>query len=205
MILRPGIVYGPRSQWIAGFARAVVEGSASVVADGRGVCNAIYVDNLVHAVDLALEREEAAAKRSSSPTTTPSPGGCSTSRSAGRWALLGRGRRPPAPLVATDAGRAPARAQGGSGRARRPRPGSEGGAQARFDAWPSFRLPSLAGPRRPTLETSILQTCGYRFPTTKARRMLGFEPPVAFDEACRRTVAWLGFAGYPLAAATGAA
>jgi len=31
--------------------------------------------------------------------------------------------------------------------------------------------------------------------------MLGFEPPVAFDEACRRTVAWLGFAGYPLAAA----
>ena len=59
MILRPGIVYGPRLSGSPD-SRAVVEGSASVVADGRGVCNAIYVDNLVHAVDLALEREEAA-------------------------------------------------------------------------------------------------------------------------------------------------
>jgi hypothetical protein len=52
------------------------------------------------------------------------------------------------------------------------------------------------------LEISILQTCSYRFPTAKARRMLGFAPPVAFDEACRRTVAWLGFAGAPVVAAT---
>jgi nucleoside-diphosphate-sugar epimerase len=49
---------------------------------------------------------------------------------------------------------------------------------------------------------SLLQTCDYRFPTTKARRVLGFEPPITFDEACRRTVAWLGFAGYSVAAAT---
>ena len=61
--------------------------------------------------------------------------------------------------------------------------------------------PPQDAPRTPALETSILQACDYRFPTAKARRMLGFEPPVAFDEACRRTVAWLGFAGYPLAAA----
>ena len=46
--------------------------------------------------------------------------------------------------------------------------------------------PSQEAPRRPALETSILQTCGYRFPTAKARRLLGFEPPVAFDEACRQ-------------------
>jgi nucleoside-diphosphate-sugar epimerase len=54
----------------------------------------------------------------------------------------------------------------------------------------------------PPLETSILQTCGYRFPTAKAHRLLGFAPPVAFDEACRRTVGWLGFAGAPVVAAT---
>ena len=66
--------------------------------------------------------------------------------------------------------------------------------------------PSQEAPRRPGLEASILQTCAYRFPTTKARRLLGFEPPIAFDEASRRTVAWLGFAGYPVAAeARGAA
>ena len=62
VILRPGIVYGPRSQWIAGFARAVADGSAYVVSGGRGVCNAIYVDNLVHAIGLALEHEEAAGE-----------------------------------------------------------------------------------------------------------------------------------------------
>jgi hypothetical protein len=57
-------------------------------------------------------------------------------------------------------------------------------------------------PLRPPLEKSLLQTCGYRLATTKARRMLGFEAPIAFDEARRRTIAWPGFARYPVASAT---
>src|SRR5581483_1222855 len=58
---------------------------------------------------------------------------------------------------------------------------------------------SQGEPQLPALETSILQTCDYRFPTARAQRVLGFEPPVTFEEACRRTIAWLGFAGYPFA------
>ena len=202
VILRPGIVYGPRSQWIAGFARAVVEGSASVVADGRGVCNAIYVDNLVHAVDLALEREEAANEAFLVADDDPVS-----------WRMLyepvcralGHSWDVVADLLPRSSRRTPAE--------RLLELKEDPAARVVLDRVPrAVRNPirrlavlPLAEPSqglpRPTLETSILQTCGYSFPTTKARRMLGFEPPVAFDEACRRTVAWLGFAGYPLAAA----
>ena len=202
VILRPGIVYGPRSQWIAGFARAVVAGSASVFADGRGVCNAIYVDNLVHAINLALERQEAADEAFLVADDDPVT-----------WRMLyepvcralGHSWDAVADLMPRSSRRTPAE--------RLLELKEDPAARVVLDRVPrAVRNPirrlavlPLAEPSqglpRPTLETSILQTCGYRFPTTKARRMLGFEPPVAFDEACRRTVAWLGFAGYPLAAA----
>jgi 2-alkyl-3-oxoalkanoate reductase len=204
VILRPGIVHGPRSQWIAGFARSVVEGSAYVVAGGRGVCNAIYVDNLVHAAGLALQQEEAAGETF-----------LVADDEAVTWRMLyeplcralGRGWD----AVADLAPRAP-----------RPTPGErllalrdDPTARVVLDRVPrALRKPvrrlavdrlaqesAKGAPARPALETSILQTCDYRFPTAKARRVLGFVPPVAFDEACRRTVAWLGFAGYPVAAA----
>jgi 2-alkyl-3-oxoalkanoate reductase len=204
VILRPGIVYGPRSQWIAGFARAVLEGRAYVVAGGRGVCNAIYVDNLVHAVHLALEREEAPGEAflvADDDAVTWQMLYEPVCRSLGRsWDVVAdlepRSPRPtlserlltlkedPAARVALD--RVP-RAL------RRPIRG--------LAVRPLAQEHSQDVPQRPALETSILQTCDYRFPTTKARRLLGFEPSITFDEACRRTVAWLGFAGYPVAAA----
>jgi 2-alkyl-3-oxoalkanoate reductase len=204
VILRPGIVYGPRSQWIAGFARAVVEGSAYVVAGGRGVCNAIYVDNLVHAVGLGLEREEAADETFLVADDDPVT-----------WQMLYE-------PVCRALGRSWDAVADLAPRAPRPTPGerllalrNDPAARVVLDRVPRalrnpvrrLGVPRLAEeppqdtPRTPALETSILQACDYRFPTAKARRMLGFESPVAFDEACRRTVAWLGFAGYPLAAA----
>jgi len=56
VILRPGIVYGPRSQWVERFARALLDGRAYVVGGGRGVCNAVYVDNLAFASELWVAR-----------------------------------------------------------------------------------------------------------------------------------------------------
>jgi nucleoside-diphosphate-sugar epimerase len=204
VILRPGIVYGPRSHWIAGFARAVVDGSASVVADGRGVCNAIYVDNLVHAVDLALEREEAADEAflvADDDAVTWRMLYEPVCRALGHsWDVVAD--LPPRSLRRTPAERLLELKEASAARVvldrvprtlRKPIRRLAVGAHA-----DQFSQPAA---RRPELETSILQTCDYRFPTTKARRLLGFEAPIAFDEACRRTVAWLGFAGYPVAAA----
>ena len=200
VILRPGIVYGPRSQWIAGFARAVVEGSASVVADGRGVCNAIYVDNLVHAVDLALEREEAADEAFLVADDDPSPGGMlyePVCRALGHsWT------RSPTSCPARRDGRRPSACS--SSRRIRPRavldrvPRAVRNPIRRLAVLP---LPSLRRPAKADARDVDPADLRLQVPDHKARRMLGFEPPVAFDEACRRTVAWLGFAGYPLAAA----
>jgi nucleoside-diphosphate-sugar epimerase len=205
VILRPGIVYGPRSQWIAGFARAVADGSAYVVSGGRGVCNGIYVDNLVHAVGLALEHEEAAGE-----TFLVADDDALTWRMLYEPVCRALGSSWEA--VADLAPRAPRPTRGERVLALRddpaarvvlgrvPRP-----VRTRIRSF-AGRLPGeqppRAGARVPPLETSILQTCGYRFPTAKAHRLLGFAPPVAFDEACRRTVGWLGFAGAPVVAAT---
>jgi nucleoside-diphosphate-sugar epimerase len=49
-----------------------------------------------------------------------------------------------------------------------------------------------------TLEMAMLYSCSYKLPHEKATQFLGYQPPVSFQEACRRTVAWLAFAGYPV-------
>jgi nucleoside-diphosphate-sugar epimerase len=203
VILRPGIVYGPRSQWIAGFARALVDGNAYVVAGGGAVCNAIYVDNLAHAIELALQRAEAADETFLVADTE-----------APTWRMLYepvcRALGQPWDVVADLAPRSPRLSPG----ERLLRLKDDPAGRVVLDRIPrALRKPmrrlartqaeeSAEGrPRRPALEMSILQSCDYRFPTIKARRLLGFDPPVPFDEACRRTVAWLAFAGYPVAPA----
>src|SRR5258705_363109 len=60
VMLRPGIVYGPRSRWTAGWADDLLAGRAYLIGDGAGICNAIYVDTLVHAIRLATEAPAAA-------------------------------------------------------------------------------------------------------------------------------------------------
>ncbi|MGL5080092.1 MAG: NAD-dependent epimerase/dehydratase family protein, partial [Microcoleaceae cyanobacterium] len=54
VILRPGIVVGPGSSWVVGFANSLRLGTAYLVNSGKGICNSIYIDNLVHAVHLAM-------------------------------------------------------------------------------------------------------------------------------------------------------
>ena len=60
-ILRPTIVYGPFSRdWTVTFAeRLVAGGSFPGREDCQGTCNLLYVDDLVAAIVLALERKEA--------------------------------------------------------------------------------------------------------------------------------------------------
>jgi 2-alkyl-3-oxoalkanoate reductase len=202
VILRAGIVHGPRSQWITRFAGGLLDGSAYVVAGGRGVCNAIYVDNLVHVIGLTLEREEASGETFLVADDRPVS-----------WRLLYE-------PVCRSLGCSWDSVADLPPRVPRPTPaerllalGDDPAARAVLDRVPqTLRNPvrRLAvrrlgdevqgGSRQAHLEDSILQTCDYRFPIAKARRLLGFESPVPFDEACRRTAAWLGFAGYPVAA-----
>jgi len=59
--LRPGIVYGPRSRWIAYVATDLIEGRAWLYEGGRGICNAVYVDNVVAAITCCLHATDDAA------------------------------------------------------------------------------------------------------------------------------------------------
>lgn len=45
-VLRPGMIWGPGSIWLAGPAEALRSGTAFLLNGGRGVCNLIHVDNL---------------------------------------------------------------------------------------------------------------------------------------------------------------
>ncbi|MEL7035750.1 MAG: NAD(P)H-binding protein [Cyanobacteria bacterium J06592_8] len=54
VILRPGIVTGPYSSWVAGFANSLQNQTAYLVNQGQGICNSIYIDNLAHAIYLAM-------------------------------------------------------------------------------------------------------------------------------------------------------
>jgi hypothetical protein len=47
-------------------------------------------------------------------------------------------------------------------------------------------------------ERALLHRCRYKLPFTKAEVELGYRPIVTFEEGCRRSVAWLTFAGYPV-------
>jgi 2-alkyl-3-oxoalkanoate reductase len=201
VLLRPGIVHGPRSQWIGGLADELLSRQACLVDGGLGICNAVYVDNVVHAIRLALDVPAA----------------------DGEAFLIGDGEelrwrdfyRPVAEAFGIDIDRLP---QGIEPRPasfvtglrrsrpvqralrRLPKPLREGLRAAWRANRPSATSAIPAAPEI-SLEQSLLHRCSYKLPWEKARRMLGYEPPVSFEEGCRRSIAWLAFAGYPVISA----
>ncbi|MDR7518884.1 MAG: NAD-dependent epimerase/dehydratase family protein [Armatimonadota bacterium] len=59
-ILRPTIVYGPFGRsWTISTCALIREGRMVLVNGGVGICNSLYVDNLVHAMLLAAEHPAA--------------------------------------------------------------------------------------------------------------------------------------------------
>jgi nucleoside-diphosphate-sugar epimerase len=207
VLLRPGIVFGPRSSWVSSFADALLEGTAYLIDRGSGVCNSIYVDNLVHAIRAAL--------------TAPGVDGEAFllgDREQVTWADLYRPiaaalgfdlasvaeasvpPRVPALRKSLDRALASKTARRASsilpGRVRR----AARSALAPLEAAPSTSSWALPRARKAvaTPEMALLYRCRYKLPFDKAARILGYEPRVPFDLGCRRTVAWLEFAGYPV-------
>ena len=62
VVLRPSLVWGPGSPWVLGAARELLAGAAYLVGDGAGVCNLMYVDNLVRSI-LAVVDDPAPVSR----------------------------------------------------------------------------------------------------------------------------------------------
>jgi len=204
VVLRPGIVYGPRSQWIGGLADDILVGMAYLVDGGSGLFNGIYVDNLVDAITRCLEGAESDGQtfllgEDSSPRwhEVYHRIALAIGRDIADVPHLGFEEQPPtlkdrldalrlSPAVKSVTRSMPRRLQDGLG-------AFWAAASAGKEAPPS-------GPS-PTLEMALLHRSRHVPSWEKARRVLGYSPPVAPDEAWRRTIAWLAFAGYPVVGA----
>jgi nucleoside-diphosphate-sugar epimerase len=201
VIIRPGIVYGPRSRWTRGIADELLAGKAFLADGGAGICNAIYVDNVVHAVERAIEAGRVAGEAfivNDAETVT--------------WRDL---IRPIADALGVDLNAVP---QPNSAEILGDRDSSHqsllmGAARALVRLLPKRIAEAQRAARKAwqpppekteepateySLELALLHSCRVRLPTEKAERLLGFRPRVSFDEGCRRSVEWLRSAGYPV-------
>lgn len=50
VIVRPGLIWGPRSPWVTGPATDLLAGTAVLFGNGEGIANLIHVDNLASAI-----------------------------------------------------------------------------------------------------------------------------------------------------------
>jgi nucleoside-diphosphate-sugar epimerase len=204
VILRPGIVFGPRSAWTGGLADELLTGTAYLVDGGEGICNSIYVDNLVRAIHLA--------------STVPGIDGHAFllgDRETVTWSdlylpvveALGM-RLADVPVINFQ--RLPAFRISSQMRTaarilphplrRRIQALRAGPHRVPISSRPPWSTPAKPKPTA-TEERALLHRCRYKLPSRKAEAMLGYEPEISFAEGCRRSVGWLAFAGYPVVTA----
>jgi nucleoside-diphosphate-sugar epimerase len=203
--LRPGVVYGPRSRWIADLAADLRQRQAWLLGDGFGICNCIYVDNLVEAIDLSLtapadaagaylvgdaERvtwaalyHSVAAALNIDPATIHRVDALPHFRRTAQQRI--------ARLVASRAVQAllpaiPARLKHLGKRCL-------AACSAPAAAADSWQIAAAPAPRI-TQELALLQQCQWQLPSARAAERLGYRPPVDYATAIRRSLAWLAFA-----------
>jgi nucleoside-diphosphate-sugar epimerase len=62
VVLRPYLIYGPYSHLMIQYLGRIQSGTMALVDEGRNPCNLVYVDNLCHAILLALSEPAAAGE-----------------------------------------------------------------------------------------------------------------------------------------------
>lgn len=62
VILRPTIVYGPCSPFVVRVIESAREGAVTLIDEGKGTCNAVYVDDVCDAIHAALHTQNGLGK-----------------------------------------------------------------------------------------------------------------------------------------------
>jgi len=204
--LRPMIVFGPRSAWwTAQIATDMIAGRAYLVDSGNGICNTVFVDNLVHAMWLSATVPEAANQDfiiTDGEDVSWRQLYQSVARAVGvQLDFVPSITRQDAVLSIR---KSKHEALKEFGNALKP--------LIARTVWPSVphflrqtlksslgeRLFPITSPKPNELvldpEIVSLQQCDYRLPVEKAKRILGYKPEFTFSKACVRTEAWLRFA-----------
>jgi len=207
VVLRPTIVFGPRSRWVWDTAKEIANGRACLLEGGKGICNTIYVDNLVNAIQLGIDKPTAAGKTffvGDEETVTwrdfyaaicqhlnavePASVPAREMTAIREFSLVEKvrgisGMQKVLPLIPDPLKRAVKGALSGWSEKEKPSP---------------WRL-RQAGPIGLSSEMNALQQCQWRLPHQRAVEELGYRAPVSFEEGMRRSLAWLDFAGFNLA------
>jgi 2-alkyl-3-oxoalkanoate reductase len=200
VIFRPGLVFGPRSRWVVDLAAELSQGTAYLIDRGRGICNTVYVDNLVHAIRLAMVAD----------------------RADGEAFFVGDREQ----VTWIDFYRPFAKAFGVNLTQIHCLTVPKFSHSRKQQVIDSFRHSEVMQkllalvpddfkqkikrvmPKRDRFTTqsdrtvvqpqpvvtemmAILQQSQYKLPFTKATQILGYEPIVSFDEGCRRSIEWL--------------
>ena len=210
VILRPAVIWGPRSGWVANFAASVMAGNAYVLNGGTGVLNSVFIDNLIHAVELALggqnaDREAFLVRDDEAVTWRDLFEPICTALGhpwSDVWDL------PSTNVTIPSAGdRVQALKSAKVLKAILPRipPTIKRTGVAVIQAWPTptFASPfAIAPAETPAVSEDILclQTGTWRFPDEKLRKALGYRAEVSFANGIAKTIDWLRFAGYTVSA-----
>ncbi len=218
--LRPSIVFGPYSQlFTVQVASDLLNGNAYLVDNGMGICNSVYVDNLVQAMWLAAVVEQAANQdfivtdgtrvtwrdlySSVAEAVGVDPECIPTFEETSLWKQYREQRLAKLRSAGKRFGWAVRESlpPGFAGTVRGMLPSRLGSAIKPW--WSSLQNPSIEALPTPDgksplpiidREIASWQSCRYRLPIEKARHLLGYEPQVTFTEGCRRTEEWLRFA-----------
>jgi nucleoside-diphosphate-sugar epimerase len=207
VILRPCIVFGPRSMWwTAQIATQLMLKTAYLVENGSGVCNTIYIDNLVSAMWLAATTPAAAGQAflltdgervtwrefyaSVAAAVSVDPAGIVSvpleeSRQLQRATLLSKrlGKIKQSPVSRLAIGMMSEKAK------------HVARAVLSTPPPPPGTVVAVTAPA-PVVDAEIasLQWCESVLPIAKANEVLGYRPAIGFADASARTAAWLRFA-----------
>ncbi len=214
VFLMPSIVFGPRSSWIAKLANQITDGTASLIGGGNGICNTVYVDNLVEAVRLSLSAAGVDGESffvSDSETVTWGDFYRPVASALGATFEDLHFIEDP-PVFTTSVGervRTQILSAAQAESVQTIKPFVPAGLKKLYKSAMSFSSSNHGGMPDPleflrekqpevTLEMSLLQQCVYKLPNAKAERLLDYHPTVPFAEGMNRSVSWLKFAGYPV-------
>jgi nucleoside-diphosphate-sugar epimerase len=167
-VLRPATVYGPRAQLlVAGLLRALRRRKAFLIDGGAHIAGLAYVGNLVDAMILAADRDEAVGQAYNISDGTDVT-----------WKAYLDGLADIAQVPRTSHNR------------------SHDVAFAQATAWESwYRLRGRTD--RPPFTRMMVELMGtdQSFPIDKAREQLGYRPRVDFAEGMRHTADWVHQSG----------
>ena len=208
IIFRPGIVFGPQSRWIVRLADELLQGNAYLVNGGQGICNTVYIDNLVHAMHLAITADNVDGKAffiGEQELVTWEDFYRPVAQALG--IDCAQIHRVSAPKFSRSWKKLILKSVWDSTVTQKMLSlFSEQFKQTIKKAIPkqktSFTSSSHASLAKPSMtisqEMALLQQCQYKLPLKKAETILGYQPIVSFSEACDHCIDWLTSKGYPV-------